>query len=133
MDREPGFRELIGIVIREVTTEQVTGELSIRPEHLNGVGRVHGGVVMAFADELGARGTVANLPPGCGTATLESKTNFFRGIGTGIIKGESVPLHRGRTTMVWQTTIFDPAGKRAAVVTQTQMVLHPDPAATPKT
>ncbi|MBI1778236.1 MAG: PaaI family thioesterase [Proteobacteria bacterium] len=132
MDRQPGFREHLGILVREVTTEQVTGELVVGPEHLNAVGRVHGGVVMAFADELGARGTVANLPPGCQTATIESKTNFFRGIGPGMIRGESVPLHRGRNTMVWQTTVFDTAGKRAAVVTQTQMVLRPEPAAAPK-
>jgi len=121
-----GFAKRLGIQIRSISKEQVVGELMVTEEHLNGVGRVHGGVLMALADDLGARGTVANLPPGCGTATIESKTNFFRGVGAGLIRGESVPLHLGRNTMVWQTTIYDRDGKRAAIVTQTQMVIRPE-------
>src|SRR3954470_20880967 len=98
-----GFARELGIQIRSVAKDKVVGELMIKDEHLNGVGRVHGGVLMAFADDVGARGAVANLPPGCGTATLESKTNFFRGVGLGLIRAEAVPLHLGRATMVWQT------------------------------
>ena len=79
---------------------------------------------MAFADTLGAVGTALNLEAGAGTTTIESKTNFF-GSGTpGMrLRGESTPLHRGRSTMVWQTRITRPDGKLLALVTQTQMVL----------
>jgi 1,4-dihydroxy-2-naphthoyl-CoA hydrolase len=65
-----------------------------------------------------------NLPPGsAGTTTIESKTNFLRGIRGGVVVGVSRPLHVGRTTIVVDTDLFDDAGKRAGRVTQTQAVL----------
>jgi 1,4-dihydroxy-2-naphthoyl-CoA hydrolase len=84
---------------------------------------VGGGLIMAFADILGARGTVANLPPGARTTTIESKTNFFAAGAGPMLKAVSIPLHIGRTTMVWQTTISNSDKRRVAVVTQTQMVI----------
>jgi uncharacterized protein (TIGR00369 family) len=79
---------------------------------------------MAFADCVGAAGTVMNLPDGYVTTTLESKTNFL-GAGVGpVLKAVSIPLHVGRTTMVWQTTITNSGdGSRVAIITQTQMVM----------
>ena len=94
----------------------------------NGSGVVHGGAFMAFADHLGAVGTIANLPNGASTATIESKTNFFApGKIGGILHAESVPLHRGKRTNVWQTRITDDDGRLLAQVTQTQIVLPPEP------
>ena len=84
---------------------------------------------MAFADAMGAVGTVANLPAGHLTTTLESKTNFFTAGAGPMITGVSKPLHIGRSTNVWQTTLKNPDGRVVAVVTQTQMVLAPRPAA----
>jgi len=79
---------------------------------------------MAFADTVGAIGTVMNLPPNARTTTIESKTNFLGAAAVNTtITAESTPLHRGKTTMVWQTMIRSEAGKLCAVVTQTQMVL----------
>ncbi len=79
---------------------------------------------MAFADTLGATGTILNLPEGAGTATLESKTNFIAGAPTGTrVIGEATPIHRGRTTQVWQTRVTTAEGRLVAIVTQTQMVL----------
>jgi uncharacterized protein (TIGR00369 family) len=79
---------------------------------------------MAFADTLGAVATVANLPKGTRTTTIESKTNFLGGAPLGTtVRGETTPLHRGRTTMVWQTRITGENEKLCAVVTQTQLVI----------
>ena len=79
---------------------------------------------MAFADTIGAVATVANLKEGESTTTIESKTNFFAAIPLGdTARAECTPLHKGRTTMVWQTKITRGDGKLAAIVTQTQMVL----------
>jgi 1,4-dihydroxy-2-naphthoyl-CoA hydrolase len=97
--------------------------MPVRARHLNRSGRVNGGALMAFADALGATGTVANLPPGHHTTTLESKTNFFAAGEAPVLKAVSKPLHIGRTTMVWQTTIRNADKRLVAVVTQTQMVL----------
>jgi uncharacterized protein (TIGR00369 family) len=116
---------LLGIHVLTVSKKRVTAEMHITPSHINRSGRVGGGLVMTFADILGARGTVANLPKGARTATIESKTNFFAmGKGPKLL-GVSVPLHIGRTTMVWQTTVSNLDGKRVAIVTQTQIVMMP--------
>src|SRR5437764_445319 len=98
-------------------TSSTAARLCTRPAVL------HGGAVMAFADTLGAIATIANLPAGANTTTIESKTNFFAAIPLGdVAKGECTPLHRGRTTMVWQTRITRGDGRLAAIVTQTQLV-----------
>ena len=124
-DRLKGiFPELLGIRLTEVTPERVLAELTVRPEICTTGGVMHGGAFMAFADTLGAVGTVANLPPGARTTTIESKTNFIGAAPVGArVIGESTPVHRGRTTMVWQTRISAESGKLLALVTQTQMVL----------
>jgi 1,4-dihydroxy-2-naphthoyl-CoA hydrolase len=118
------FPELLGIRLTEVTPERVLAELTVRPELCTAGGVMHGGAFMAFADTLGAVGTIANLPPGARTTTIESKTNFIGAAPVGSrVLGESTPVHRGRTTMVWQTRISAESGKLLALVTQTQMVL----------
>jgi 1,4-dihydroxy-2-naphthoyl-CoA hydrolase len=116
----------LGVRLTEVSPERVLGTLEVRPE-LCTVGRtLHGGSIMAFADTLGAVGTVLNLPAGHRTTTIESKTNFLGAAPLGTsVTGESTPLHRGRTTMVWQTRVTSEAGKLVALVTQTQMVIAP--------
>jgi uncharacterized protein (TIGR00369 family) len=78
---------------------------------------------MAFADQLGAVGAAMHRPAGYRGGTLESKTNFFSsGVGP-VMYAVCVPLHIGRTTSVWQTTITNADGRKVAMVTQTQMAL----------
>jgi uncharacterized protein (TIGR00369 family) len=120
---EGGMARNLGVRLVSVTKKRVTAEMPVRPRHLNRSGRVNGGALMAFADALGATGTVANLPPGHRTTTLESKTNFFAAGEGPVLKAVAIPLHIGRTTMVWQTTIRNADRKLVAVVTQTQIVL----------
>jgi 1,4-dihydroxy-2-naphthoyl-CoA hydrolase len=80
---------------------------------------------MALADNLGGTCATANLKPGQQTTTIESKTNFFAAVPIGdVAKAECIALHRGRTTMVFQTRITRNDGKLCALVTQTQMVLE---------
>lgn len=117
--------QLLGIRLQSITKSRVRAELPVVAQHMNRGGRVAGGVIMTFADLLGARGTVANLPPGARTTTLESKTNFFAAGEAPLLQAVSIPLHIGRTTMVWQTTVRNADGRMVAVVTQTQMVLMP--------
>jgi uncharacterized protein (TIGR00369 family) len=117
---------LMGVRLTEVTSERVVAELAVRPDLCTAGGILHGGAYMAFADTLGAVGTVVNLPPGKRTTTTDSSTKFIAGapVGTTVV-GECVALHRGRTTQVWQTTIRSQEGRLCAVVTQTQLVLDP--------
>ena len=120
----PQFPGLMGLKIEEVTPDRVVASLLVRPDLCTAGNVCHGGAMMAFADTVGAIGTVANLPAGARTTTIESKTNFMGAapVNTRIV-AESVPLHRGRTTQVWQTTLRQEGGRLVAVVTQTQMVL----------
>ncbi len=116
--------ELLGMRLISVERDVLVGELDVRRELCTAPGLMHGGAVMAFADTLGALTTMANLDDESGTTTIESKTNFFRGGREGTtMRGETRPLHRGRRTQVWQTTITDAEGRLVAQVTQTQMVL----------
>jgi uncharacterized protein (TIGR00369 family) len=119
------FPGLLGIRFVETNADRVIAEIDVRDELCTVPGLLHGGVIMALADTLGAVGTVLNLPSGAGTTTIESKTNFVGAARTGTtIIAESTPLHIGRQTMVWQTRVT--AGdKTVAVVTQTQLVLAP--------
>lgn len=118
-----GMAKNLGVRLISVTKKQVRAEMLVKARHLNRTGRVNGGALMAFADALGATGTVANLPPNHRTTTLESKTNFFAAGEPPKLIATSRPLHIGRTTMVWQTTIRNADKRLVAVVTQTQMVL----------
>jgi 1,4-dihydroxy-2-naphthoyl-CoA hydrolase len=124
--KQPPFASLVGINITQVSPDRVTAELPVREELTNGNGILHGGAIMTLADNLGGAATMANLQAGFITTTIESKTNFFAAIPTGeTARAECTPLHRGRTTMVWQTRITREDGRLAAVVTQTQLVSEP--------
>jgi uncharacterized protein (TIGR00369 family) len=123
-DQPPPFAHTLGITIKHQSLDRIEAELLVRPELGNRNGNMHGGAVMSFADDLGGAATIANLPEGATTATIESKTNFFAAIPVGdTAKAECTPLHRGRTTMVWQTRITRSDGRLAAIVTQTQLVI----------
>jgi 1,4-dihydroxy-2-naphthoyl-CoA hydrolase len=117
---------LLGVEFVEVGPDRVVGRLRVRPGISTVGGILHGGSIMAFADTLGAVGTVINMPPGGRTNTIESSTKFIAAAPQGtVVTGVAVPLHKGRTTMVWQTTIRREDGRLCAVVSQTQLMLDP--------
>jgi uncharacterized protein (TIGR00369 family) len=123
------FAELLGIEFVAAEPELVVAAMTVREEFCTRPAVLHGGAIMAFADTLGAAGTILNLPDfgaegGAGTTTIESKTNFIAAAALGSrITGAATPLHRGRRTMVWQTRVTTAEGKLVALVTQTQLVL----------
>lgn len=113
----------LGIELRAADATEVVGTLAWAEERCTIGGLLHGGVLMAFADSLGAVCAFLNLPPGAGTSTIESKTNLFRGVREGTVTGVSRPLHVGRTTIVVQTEVRDEAAKLVSLTIQTQAVL----------
>ena len=121
---DPLFPGLMGVKLKSLAPDRVLAEMAVRPDLCTTGGVMHGGAYMAFADTLGAVGTVLNLSPGKRTTTTDSSTKFMAGAKVDTtVTGESVALHRGRTTMVWQTSVRNQDGKLCAVVTQTQLVL----------
>jgi len=117
--------DLLGLRFVETAPERVVAELTIRDELRTVGGALHGGTLMALADTVGAAATVLNLPPGAGTTTLESKTNFFAAGRAGVVRAEATALHRGKRTMVWQTRVVDESGRLLSMTIQTQMILGP--------
>ena len=123
-----GFQRLLGLELREVRPDCVSAVVRIGPQHLNSVGFVHGGVLLALADSLGAMGALQHLAADQRTATLESKANFIRPAGGSLVEARCTPLHVGRRTSVWQTTIESDSGRMVASVTQTQLHFSDGPA-----
>jgi 1,4-dihydroxy-2-naphthoyl-CoA hydrolase len=122
---DPLFPGLMGVRITSLAPDRVLAEMNVRPDLCTSGGILHGGAYMAFADTLGAVGTLLNLAPGKRTATTDSSTKFIAGARLNTtVTGECLALHRGRTTMVWQTSIRSGEGKLCAVITQTQLVLE---------
>ena len=123
LDWNKGLFAYLGIELVEVDPNRVVATLKVRPELLTVTDVVHGGTLMAFADTIGAAGTVVNLAPGQNTATLESKTNFFAAAFKGVVRAEATPLHKGKRTHVWQTRVTDDHGKMLSLTIQTQVIL----------
>ena len=116
--------EQLGMRFVETGPDRVVAELEIRDSLRTLGGALHGGTLMALADAVGGTAAVLNLPPGAGTATIESKTNFFVAGKSGVVRAEATPLHRGKSTTVWQTRVTDESGRLLSLTIQTQAVLR---------
>jgi uncharacterized protein (TIGR00369 family) len=118
------YANTLGIEMLSASAEEVRGRIAHEERLTTAAGLLHGGVLMGFADAIGAYCAFLNLPDGSSaTATIESKTNFFGAVRAGAVEGRSRPLHRGKRTIVVETDLHDEAGKHVARVTQTQAVL----------
>jgi uncharacterized protein (TIGR00369 family) len=120
------FAAALGIELLEATPELVVSRLQWTPERCTTGGVMHGGALMALADNGGGVCAFLNLAEGAvGTATIESKTNFLRAVREGAVTASSSPLHVGRTMVVVETELVRDDGKLAAKVTQTQAFHYP--------
>lgn len=118
------FGAKLGIEVVSATADEVVTRLNWAEDLCTAGGVLHGGALMGFADSAGGLCAFLNLPDGStGTATIESKTNFFGAVREGHVVATSRPLHRGRTTIVLETDVHDGNGRHVARVTQTQAVL----------
>ena len=118
-----GMPDHFGIRIVSAEKDKLVGEIDADQRHLNRGGHVHGGALLAFADDLGGTLAGLNISPEFRTTTIESKSNILRACSPGRLTGVTVPLHVGRRTIVVQTSIYGADGKLAAMVTQTQLVI----------
>lgn len=117
------FTVELGVRLISAEPSEVTAIMPWRADLCTTFGALHGGAVMGMADSVGGICAFLNLPAGATTSTIESKTNFFRGVREGALHSTTNPLHVGRTTIVVQTDLHDDRGKRVAQVTQTQAVV----------
>jgi 1,4-dihydroxy-2-naphthoyl-CoA hydrolase len=122
----------LGITLDEAAPELVRGSLSWSPERCTSGGLMHGGAIMSLADTIGAMCAFLNLPAGAGTATVDSTTNFFRGVRQGALHATARPLHAGRSFVAVRTELTDDAGRLVGQTTQTQAVLALRPPGPPR-
>ena len=108
------FAALIGVDLIEVGPELVRGRMEHSLERCTTGELMHGGALMALADTCGGVCAFLNLPDGAiGTSTIESKTNFLRGVREGAVTAVTRPLHKGRATIVIETELVRDDGKLA--------------------
>jgi 1,4-dihydroxy-2-naphthoyl-CoA hydrolase len=119
------YAATLGILLEEAAPELVRGSLSWSPETCTTGGAMNGGAIMSLADNIGALCAFLNLPAGANTATVDSATNFFRGVREGRLHAAARPLHVGRSFIVVRTDLADDQGRPVGQTTQTQAVITP--------
>lgn len=117
------FAQQLGMHVEAADADRAEARLAWAPHLCTTGGILHGGVLMAFADSLGAVVTFLGLPAGARTATITSTTQMFRPVAGGDVRGVAETLHRGRTVVTVRTTLYDEQGRMAAQTTQIQAVL----------
>jgi 1,4-dihydroxy-2-naphthoyl-CoA hydrolase len=116
----------LGIVITHAADSEVRGELAVEERHMAPNGFLHAGTVVTLADTCAGYGCILNLPPGAtGFTTIELKSNHMGTAKQGMIVGSAKPVHLGKTTQVWDTTVtLRESGKTIALFRCTQMILY---------
>jgi 1,4-dihydroxy-2-naphthoyl-CoA hydrolase len=118
------FAAMLGVDVVAADPSEVRARLEWDASLCTAGGILHGGALMGLADSAGGLCAFLNLPDGAAaTATIESKTNFFRPVSDGHVEAVSRVLHQGRTTIVVETELADARGRPVAKVTQTQAIL----------
>ena len=121
------FDGLLGLELTEVGEGLARGRIEVRPELCQGFGMLHGGVYAAIAESLASRGTIAGvLRQGAYALGMANNTSFLRPVSEGTLEGVARPLHRGRTTWVWDVEFSDAEGRLCAVSRVTIAVRCPD-------
>ncbi len=121
------FAGVLGMEFTHLGPDHVEAVLAVRQEHKQPWGIVHGGAVMTLADTVSGAGAYMNLARGQETVTVELKINLIGAVRDGTIRAEARPLHRGRTTSIWEARITDEAGRLVAVSLSTHLVLDQKP------
>ena len=116
------FARQLGIVVDEASADRVVARLDWAPHLCTARGVMHGGALMSLADTAGALVTFLGLPEGATTATITSTSQLFRPATSGTVRAVAVPLHRGRTTVTAQTSLFDASDRLVGQTTQIQAV-----------
>ncbi len=131
IERAKGYLpDVLGIELLSASPDELTARLPVSkavmaPNHF-----LHAASVIALVDTLAGIGTLLNLPDGAQSfTTIELKSNFTGTVlAGGTVFGRATPVHRGRTTQVWDGVAEnDETGKTIALFRCTQMILWPKP------
>ncbi len=126
LNRE-GLDRTLGIRYLEATPERVVAELEVTPGLHQPFGYLHGGASVALAESVASVGGFLNCPPGYAAFGMEINANHLRPKRSGRLRATGVPLHRGRTTQVWEVRIEDEEGRLVSVSRCTLAVVPLEP------
>jgi uncharacterized protein (TIGR00369 family) len=116
------FAQHLGLIVDQASPDEVIARLEWAPHLCTVAGIMHGGVLMSLADTAGALVTFLGLPAGATTATITSTSQLFRPVTGGTVRAVAVPLHRGRTTVTAQTSLYNSEHRLVAQTTQIQAI-----------
>lgn len=121
-----GFEVALGLTFTRASPDEVACEVPVRPHTLQPYGLVHGGVYAAIVETLASVGAALYAAPRHQTTVgLENSTSFLRAVRSGTLTGVSRPLHRGRTTQVWEVEVRGDDGQIAATGRVRMLCLEP--------
>lgn len=119
--------DTLGFVIDREDDGTWTISCDVQNVHLQPLGLVHGGVYASMAETIASVGTVAAVFPDGNIAVGQSNlTHFVRPVTSGRVIGRARPIHRGRTSWIWDVDMTNEEGKLAARSTVT-MAVRPGP------
>jgi 1,4-dihydroxy-2-naphthoyl-CoA hydrolase len=120
-----GLLKTLGIEVRELTPEQVVATMPVTPDHHQPLGFLHGGASLALAETVASVGAFLNCPPGMICFGLEINANHVRPVRSGMLSAVGVPLHRGKTTQIWDVRIYNEQDKLICVSRCTVAITAP--------
>ena len=115
----------LGIEFVEVGDDFIVGRVPVDARTHQPYGLLHGGVSVVLAETLGSCGAAYSSPEGHQAVGLDINANHLRGVKSGWVIGTARPIHRGRTTQVWQIDLRNEAGEMVCTSRLTVAILPP--------
>lgn len=119
--------DLLGFDFRSADEHGLTASFDVQAHHLAPNGYLHAASIVMLADTACGMGRMLNLPAGAHSfTTIELKSNHLGTAREGRIECHAKPVHKGRTTQVWDASVTA-GGKTLALFRCTQMILWTTP------
>ena len=116
---------LLGIEFLEIGDDFIRARVPVDRRTVQPYGILHGGVSVVLAETLGSCGAHYSSPEGHRGVGLDINANHLKSVSSGWVTGTARPVHRGRTTQVWQIDLTNDAGELTCVSRITMAVLAP--------
>ncbi len=115
----------LGMEFLEVGDDFIRGRVPVDHRTRQPYGILHGGVSVVLAETLGSCGAAYSAPPEYRAVGLDINANHIKATSQGWVTGVARPVHRGRTTHVWQIDMHNDAGELTCVSRITMAILGP--------
>jgi len=118
------FLDFMGIETAELKDGYARFRMPVRPEHLQGAGKMQGGLIVALADEAIAHAMMTTLTPNEGLTTIELKSNFLAAVSSGELHATATVFKKGSSLVIGDCLVTDDNGKNICRVSATFLLLR---------